>query len=51
MVNEFPQGERRTDEVENGSWLRDSSSAQQGLETVSRTTEKELNESGPTQKS
>lgn len=51
VVNKFPRGERRTDEVENASWLWDSSSAREGLETVSRTTEEETDESGASQKS
>lgn len=46
MVNKFPRGERRTDEVENASWLWDPSRARLGLETVSRTTEEETDESG-----
>lgn len=46
MVNKFPRGEWRTDEVENVSWLWDPSRAQLGLETVSRTTEEETDESG-----
>lgn len=46
MVNKFPRGERRTDEVENTPWLWDPSRARLGLETVSRTTEEETDESG-----
>lgn len=46
MVNKFPRGERRTDEVENASRLWDLSRARLGLETVSRTTEEETDESG-----
>lgn len=46
MVNKFPMGERRTDEVENVSRLWDPSRARLGLETVSRTTEEERDESG-----
>ena len=39
MVNTFPRGEWRTDEVDNVSWLWDHSKARLGLEIVSRTTE------------
>lgn len=46
VVNKFPRGERRTDEVENAPWLWDPSRARLGLETVSRTTEEETDESG-----
>lgn len=51
MVNKFPTGEWRTDEVENVSWLWDPSRAQMGLETVSRTTEEETEKSGAAAKS
>ena len=51
VVNKFPRGEQRTDEVENASWLWDPSRAQLGLETVSRTTEKETDESGASENS
>ncbi len=51
VVNTFPRGKRRTDEVENVSWLWDPSRARLGLETVSRTTEKETDESGASENS
>lgn len=51
VVNTFPRGERRTDEVENVSWLWDPSRARLGLETVSRTTEEETDESGASEHS
>lgn len=46
VVNKFPRGEQRTDEVENASWLWDPSRARLGLKTVSRTTGEETDESG-----
>lgn len=51
VVNKFPRGEPRTDEVENASWLWDPSRAQLGLETVSRTSEEETDESGASENS
>lgn len=51
MVNTFPRGEQRTDEVEDVSWLWDPSRAWLGLKTVSRTTRKEMDESGATEDS
>ncbi len=51
VVNKFPRGEQWTDEVESVSWMWDSSRARLGMETVSRTARKEMDESGASENS